>query len=164
MFALYGALLVILPAPRTRFAVFAPIGILRVQLTYLLILAIAPTLLPPPPPPPSPSAMPVIDPKTPFSFVETIRPLVPWNLPALGAIFHASLAVIILRWSLRSPPAAEAAPSSRWLPSVTPLALVTAATALAALLPVTNALYPRHPTLEGKQIVLFDKGFLNWLR
>src|SRR5205085_6809330 len=89
MFGLYAAILVILPPPRARFAVFAPTAILLVHLVYLMILAVAPTLLPPPPPPPPPSAMPVIDPKIPFSLVETIRPLVPWNLPALAALLHA---------------------------------------------------------------------------
>ena len=132
MFGLYAALLVILPAPRMRFAIFAPIAILLVHLTYLIILAVTPTLLPPPPPPPPPSAMPVIDAKQPFSFVETIRPLIPWNLPAIAAILHASLAAIMLRWTIRPAALAAAPESPRWFRTLTPLSLVTAATAFAA--------------------------------
>jgi len=163
MFGIYAALLVMLPPPRMRFAIFGALAILLVHLAYLIVLAIVPTLLPPPPPPPPPSAMPAIDPKEPFNLVETIRPLVPWNLPAVAAIFHAALAVIILRWTIR--PGADLNPTPRsWLANITPLSLVTAATALAAFFPATNSLYTHHPTLEGKKIVLYEKGFLNWLK
>jgi len=109
--------------------------------------------------------MPAIGATEPFNLIETIRPLLPWNLPALSAVLHASLAVIILRWTIRPGGLADPAPNEpRWFASLTPLSLVTAATAIAALLPVTNSLYMRHPSLEGKKIVLFEKGFLNWLK
>ncbi|HEV8608165.1 MAG TPA: hypothetical protein VGQ99_22710 [Tepidisphaeraceae bacterium] len=164
MLALYAGLLIVLPRPRMRFAVYVPLAILIVHLTYLIILAIVPTLLPPLPPPPPPSAIPTIEPKQVFSFVETIRPFVPWNIPAIGAILHAGLAAVILRWTIRPAALADAAEKPICCPAISPAALVAAATLLAALIPITSALYTRKPSLEGKKIVLYEKGFLNWMK
>src|SRR5204863_5321361 len=109
-----------------------------------------------------PSPIPVIDAKEPFSVVETIRPLVPWNLPAVGALLHAALAAVLLRWTVRGGNTLEQ--PAMVVGRFSPNSLVITATVLAVLLPMTSSLYLRSPTLEGKKIVLFEKGFLNWLK
>jgi hypothetical protein len=52
-------------------------------------------------------------------------------------------------------------PPIRHLPSAVAWSLLVLA---AILLPVATSLYPVSPDLHGKKIVLYEKGFLNWLK
>ncbi|HOD80957.1 MAG TPA: hypothetical protein PKG77_06015 [Phycisphaerae bacterium] len=82
---------------------------------------------------------------------------VPWNLPAVAGLIHLCLAGWLLAWSVRQE-ARQAA--TRFKPATAAIA----AAACAALLPLAAVVsWPLSAGgLEGKKIVLFEKGFLNW--
>lgn len=101
-----------------------------------------------------------------FQVALWLRPLIPWNLPAVAALIHAVIALVILRYLTSFPEeTAESAPlaANRLLGprnlAATPLAVIAA-----ALLPVIATFCGQAPSLEGKKIVFNKKGFLNWLK
>ncbi len=87
------------------------------------------------------------------------KDLLPWNLPVLAALFQAFVAGAMLMSLRRSRPVLAPVSQSRRV--LSPL-LTAAAGLLAALLPVVTVLAPYHTTLEGKKVVAFEKGLLNW--
>jgi hypothetical protein len=96
-----------------------------------------------------------------FAVGQSLRDWIPWNMPVLAVVIQAIVAWLILRWLSGFPEEGKPAGRgrARWLREG---ALGAAAVALAALLPVAVTLSWHHPSLKGKKIVLFEKGFLNW--
>lgn len=86
-----------------------------------------------------------------------VKQAVPWNLPALAGLMHLALAGWLLAWSARG----QARPKPAWL---RPASAAVAAGACAAMLSLVAVVsWPlAGGGLEGKKIVLFEKGFLNW--
>jgi hypothetical protein len=88
----------------------------------------------------------------------------PWNAPLLACAIHLLLVGTMLRWTAwASPtgtPPADRPARSAW----TQLALASAASALAILLPIATMLSTRPLSVEGKKIVFYERGFLNWLK
>jgi len=85
-----------------------------------------------------------------------LRSLLPWNLPALGALVQIPLIAAMLRWWPPAPSAGTGA-GRRAL-------LFVLGVAAAVGLPAATALYPSPPDLEGKRFVAYEEGFLNWNR
>ena len=91
-----------------------------------------------------------------------------WQLPWLGLVLHTPL---LGWWAWRAGragtgvagavpadaahPVAQQAPVGRW---------AWLALALAAAVPVVMLLNPRPLSLQGRKIVVYEKGFLNWLK
>lgn len=152
------------PSLARRIAGWGIPAICAAQLLYLIVLANVPEMLGEPPPP-QPARLPSERPP-PKPFVEWIRPLVPWNLPAVGAALHVLVAAGAIRLCWRGGRTASSSAVAgatwrigrlvvpRWPVAVAGTALLFAA--------CTNLWWHR-PTLEGKKIVFFEKGFLNWL-
>ncbi len=92
------------------------------------------------------------------------RKALPWNAPVLACAIHLLLIGTMLRWSARSSaavrPPGERSARLAW----TRLALASAALATAILLPVVTVLDIGPLSAEGKKIVFYEKGFLNWLK
>jgi hypothetical protein len=100
--------------------------------------------------------------------------MVPWNLPLTGLVIHLAVAGTIFflagnRGTTASGPTsagegetAEPVPSVISFRSRVPLAV--GGGLLAAALVVTVAPSSRPPDLKGKRIVLYEQGFLNWLK
>lgn len=128
--------------------------------------------------PASPSEVPAED-----RTAATLKVLVPWNFPAIAAVLHLGVSAALLLCLLRLRRAAEAgaaaaadAAVSGSRPEASPAeagacrprrfgpALLLSGGLLAALLPAVTTLCPQRPELEGKRIVVFEEGFLNWLR
>jgi len=97
----------------------------------------------------------------------SLQGLVPWNLPIVGVAIHGLIAWAVFFWlalgARRAERGADCVPQSsprremRWL--------ALAATALvAAALPAVGWLFPNRPDTVGKKIVIYQKGFLNWLK
>ena len=164
MAALAGGWLACAPPPRLRKAAYATLGILGVHFGYLMVLSSAAWLLSVlPEPPPAPiSYMP--NPPSTWTWSGALRSVVPWNLPALAAAIQLLVAGAMLRWTPWAESADEApaprAESRRWVS----LARLIAPAVLAALLPVVTTLTWDRPSLKGKKIVAYEKGFLNWLQ
>jgi len=96
------------------------------------------------------------DPKAGWSMSAALATLNPWNLPALAGVIQLTVIGAILRWW---PLASEVPgrPGRRgwlWAPIL----------AAAVLLPVTTILSVHRLSMEGKKIVLYERGFLNWLK
>jgi len=88
----------------------------------------------------------------------------PWHLPAMAIAIQAPIAWILFRWLVRSAGEAKLEAAGRdwrqWLGwSATAPAIL-----LAAWLPMLTILHTQSPNLKGKKIVLFEKGYLNWLK
>lgn len=135
--------------PRWPRALWTAAAILIGHLAYLIALALSPRLL---------EALPEAKPGDPWTFSAALRSLVPWNVPALAAALHGTVAALLLRWTPRAVvEPREASPRTR-------LRLAAAAAGLALLLPVLTTLCWGKASLDGRKIVLYEKGFLNWLK
>jgi len=94
----------------------------------------------------------------------------PWHLPAAAIAIQVPIGWILCRWLVRSAPVcsdkgnakAEAAgsPSRLWLG----WGATAAAILLAVCLPMLTTLRTQSPSLVGKKIVMYEKGYLNWLK
>jgi hypothetical protein len=172
MIALYVIWLAATPRPRWRAGAWGAVGIVVAQCCYLMILSAAPSVLEilskPLTAAPTAAALPGEKPAPPgleerlsVWLAEAVpwKDLLPWNVPALAALFQAVVAGAMFMNLRRARPVV--APGSRSRRLFSPL-LTVAAGVLAALLPVVAVLAPYHATLEGKKVVAFEKGLLNW--
>jgi len=126
------------------------------HLAYLGLLAHSPRLLSllpaPPAEPPSFGHLP------PWSWSGVVRLAIPWNVPAAAGLVHLVLAGVIVRRWARRPTVPEQ--SSRRLT----FAVLAGIGILAAVLPVVATLAGKTAGLKGRKVVVFEKGFLNWLK
>ncbi len=138
--------------PRTARATYGFAAILLGHAIYLVALAYVPDALAAIPKPADQSVRLA-------AFLHTI---LPWNAPLLACAIHLLLVGTMLRWAAWAPAAgsADRPAQSAW----TRLAPASAALALAILLPIATMLNTRPLTIEGKKIVFYEKGFLNWLK
>ncbi len=155
MGGLYAVWLANTRPPRRTRAIYGALGILAGHLTYLIVLSFSAKLL---------QALPDAAPDSGWTWAGATRKGVPWNLPALAAAIHLSVAALMLRWSAWPGPS-EKAPrkslgSRAWGRRALPLVVVGAA----LLLPAITTLSLGKADLTGKKIVAYEKGFLNWLR
>ncbi len=155
MFVLLAALMLTSDGANRPFLLYGLLGILTAHAIYLAALAWIPAWMGPPPPPPA-QPLPLAGPRPDVPLVEQFRPLVPWNLPAIGAVLHALVAGMLLR--LRPTTA-------------TPIGLpgrrgagIAMAAAGGLILAACTSLWLRPLDLTGKKIVFYEKGFLNWLK
>ena len=155
MIALYAAWLVLAPAPRLKRGLLAATAILAGHLAYLVVVACAAAAL---------EALPKATPEAGFTWAGALRQLVPWNLPALAAAIHLAIAAAMLCWTDWGGADAPEERPGRWAPWWLAPAVGLAAVGVAAMLPVTTVLSTGRCSLEGKKVVAWEKGYLNWLR
>lgn len=158
------------PRPRWKRAIYGLVGVLGGHIVYLIVLSYTPQLL----------AM-VAEPveQEGWFWAGLFHKAVPWNLPVLACGIHLLTATAMFRWSVWSadsernltkasvPPqdtAARRPLRDLWCSSRTQYMLRFGAPILAILLPIMIAFYPGKLALEGKKIVFYEKGFLNWLK
>ncbi len=160
MLALAATWIAATSRPRRWRAIYALAAILAGQLVYLIILSYVPDLLAVVPRPATPEK---------WSWAGLFHKAVPWNVPVLAVAIHALIGAALFRWAAWTPqdrgltPRVKSAMLSprtlirgRHPPSAILLAVI--------LLPVVTSLYPTSPDLQGKKIVFYEKGFLNWLK
>lgn len=153
-----GALVVfwgVAQAPARRKRILWLVGILlAAHLVYLAVLSWAPAILQLLPPPPATTAFGTTPP---WDWRQGLRSLIPWNIPALAGVLHLCIAAFILR----TLPIRPIRPTSgaRMPASVSVIIIV-----LAALLPLAASFHPQKLSLAGKKVVLYEKGFLNWMK
>jgi hypothetical protein len=140
------------PPPRRARALYAFLGILGVHLGYLAILSYVPDLL---------TLLPAPAAEGQRWWMAFVRKAVPWNVPILACVAHVVVLAALLRWSVWVE-ATESVGSPGARPLSRRYALPAAALILAGVLPVVTSLYPVRPNLQGKKIVINEKGFLNW--
>jgi len=142
------------PRPRRTRALYAFLAILGVHLCYLAILSYVPSLL---------AVLPKPGTGEQRWWMAVVHKAVPWNVPVLACGMHLVVIAALLRWSVWIEAAEPAGlPKPRTL--FRRYALPAAVLLLAGVLPVVTSLYPGKPNLQGKKIVMYEKGFLNWLK
>lgn len=142
-------------SPRRARAVYGFLAIIIGHLVYLIALSYIPQLL-------------AVIPESPEGnsvwFVALAHKALPWNAPVLACGIHLLVIGTMLRWSTWSPAIVITQANRSPRPGMTRLALASAALAMAILLPIVTVLDTRPLSLEGKKIVFYEKGFLNWLK
>jgi hypothetical protein len=169
MLALYAGWLISTTPPRLPRAVYAAAAILLGHLIYLVVLAFSGQIV---------AALPdvVLPPESDKSLLgvwawgNAARTLLPWNLPMLALVLHATTAAVMFRWAMWLPVAEPAAPrhdqrlkqtkSARRIDALLQFAPV----ALAAVIPLVTVLSLSRSDLSGKTIVAAQQGFLDWDR
>ena len=143
---------------RTR-AIYGFLGIFGGHLIYLIVLSYAPELI---------EMIPVQGAEATagqaWSWAGFLHKAVPWNLPVVACGIHLLIATAFFRWPQWS---AENTRETKSLPlslDRKKIIFCIAAVVLAVLLPVILAFFPNQLKLEGKKIVIYEKGFLNWLK
>jgi hypothetical protein len=172
MMALFAIWIAAVPRPRWRAAAWGAVGIIAAQFSYLMILSAAPSMLdfltrplgaaPVVVSLPGEKAPPAaLDERFSVWLAESVpwKDFLPWNVPVAAALLQACVAAALLTRSARARPIANHLSPPR--PLLSAWCTATAAL-LAALLPVASVLAPYHATLEGKRVVAFEKGLLNW--
>ena len=151
MLSLWAVWTALAGPPRMKRTLYGLAAIFAGHGVYLVVLSYAPELLAWLPRPAAPES---------WSWAGFFHKALPWNVPVLAGVIYAPLAAALFRWSTWAP--TLPAPSRRRVgehrPSYVLLLLA------AALLPAVTSLYPVSPSLKGKKIVFYEKGFLNWLK
>jgi hypothetical protein len=143
------------PPPRAKRALYGFAAIFGGHICYLIVLSYIPQIL-----------AGVVEPveQTGFSWAVLFHKAIPWNLPLLACVIHLIIASTMFRWSagpVENETSDTKAPVAN---TMNQKILRYAVPALAILLPVIIALYPGKSDLQGKKIVFYEKGFLNWLK
>ena len=89
-----------------------------------------------------------------WSWAAALATLNPWNLPVLAGAIQLAVIGAVLRWWPLPSEAPARRPVWLWAPIVV----------LAAAIPAATVLSVRGGSMEGRKVVLYEKGFLNWLR
>jgi len=167
------------PPPKRIHALRWGAAILLAHITYLVLLAAFPRWRQWLPEIEVKSAFPGLPGKT-----KPLGDVVLWQLPLLGFLLHLPV-VTLAAWRLGSRAAVSAQPATpaastaaaaargqnaytrpsvlrRWLGALD--AGTAAALALALAVPVVTLLQPKRLSLQGRKIVVYEKGFLNWLK
>ena len=96
-------------------------------------------------------------PRSEWWLADSVRTLIPWNMPLIGCALHALAAAVMFRLPGRPAPPGKRVPYLGH-------ALLAGTVLLAAILPLLGTLSPAKLSLEGKKVVVYKKGFLNWLK
>jgi len=176
---LWGLYLPHTKPPRVMRAIYGLLGILGAHMAYLVLLSLVPGLLQ------FIETQDVVSLQASRPLGQFIHKTVPWNFPAVACAFQVLVAAAMFRWSAWAWDAGRAAPTTqsgtegtaqparsnfkfqisnfRFQISNLPIYEVAAVLA-AALLPLLAVVYPSPLRLEGKKVVFYEKGFLNWLK
>ncbi len=187
MSVLWGLWLASCPRPRAKRAIYGLLGIFGGHICYLIVLSYVPQLLAGLAPPEAGFTMAgAAGPaeQEGWYWAGLFHKAVPWNLPILACVIHLLIAAAMFRWSALSAPVvllrkseatgvsnvkkapalSNRSPPSFCFAKAKQRGLRFGAPILAVLLPLMIALYPGKLVLQGKKVVFYEKGFLNWLK
>jgi hypothetical protein len=139
------------PKPRITRALYGFAGIFVGQMCYLIVLSFAPDILALVPRPTTTDS---------WSWAGVFHKTIPWNLPLIACAFQLLTAACMFRWTSLSANVSadnEQAKRNNFIP-------VIAILVLAVTMPAASVLFPARLSLDGKKIVFYEKGFLNWLK
>ncbi len=142
-------------------AAYAASAAMLAHVLHLLGLAFVPDIV---------ALLPAFDPAKPDPFwISLVRHALPWNWMSVTAALHLGVIGIMARWADWKPDDAPAdgtdaacCPILQRLRS--PWATIGGAILLAAALGFSATYASPIPPLEGRKIVIYEKGFLNWLK
>lgn len=135
---------------------YAPAAILAGHLCYLVVLSYVPDVV---------GAAPSHEAQQGWSWAGLARKAVPWNLSMLAGVIQLLVAAAMFRWSAVAAAAAAGGSRRSGGPSLRARRMLWAVVLPAVvLLPPITCLQLSRPDLQGKKIVFYEKGFLNWLK
>jgi len=151
--------------PRAARAICGSLAILGGHLAYLVLLSYVPDFL-------AALPQPAAGANESSRLVQFIHKAVPWNVPAIACGIHVLIAAAMFRWSAwvgesnndidtREHVNAGIAPDGRLGQR---FVLALAAILVAVLLPFAAMFAPGRMDLQGRRVVFYEKGFLNWLK
>lgn len=167
MAALSAGWLICSTPPRLPRAVYAAAAILGGHLLYLTVLAFSDKLLAALPDVVVPELLDVNQVGA-WAWGNSVRSLVPWNLPVLAGLIHATIAVWMFRWAAWLPAVEAVPPRNTTRKEETGFALLIDAVQqfgpalLAVVIPILTVLGLSESGLKGKTVVAYDQGFLDW--
>jgi hypothetical protein len=141
------------PPPGKKRALYGFAAIFGGHVCYLIVLSYVPQIL-------AGVAEPVE--QTGWSWAVLFHKAIPWNLPLLACVIHLVIASAMFRWSAGPVETERNYTKASKVYTRKQYMLRYGIPALAILLPVIIALYPGKSDLQGKKIVFYEKGFLNW--
>ena len=141
--------------PRKKRAVYGFAAILGGHLCYLIVMSYTQQLL-------AGVAEPAA--QAGWSWAALFHKAIPWNLPVLACVIHLLTVSAMFRWTAGLGETEQNYIKASAAYTRNQYILRFGAPVLAILLPVIIALYPGKPDLQGKKIVFYEKGFLNWLK
>lgn len=177
MAALYAGWLIETVPPRRVGATVAAAAILGGHLIYLMVLACSHDLLAAIPKTPlveAPLYQSDLYVPPPWYWGDAVRTLIPWNLPLLALLLHATIAATMFRRARWTPPPEQEPavpglpPSSPWRPRQADAAMDSlaalglGAAALAAFAALVTSLSTGSLDLTGRRIVVYEHGPLDW--
>ncbi len=143
------------PKPRKTRAIYSFLGILSGHVCYLIVLSFVPNIL---------TLVPEPAGQTGWTWAALFHKAIPWNLPVLACGIHLLIAAAMFRWSNWYQDDAEGITHASIRSGRLQYILLPAALVLAVLIPVILVMFPAKLSLQGKKIVFYEKGFLNWLK
>ena len=155
MIVLCVLLLVSSAKPRKARAIYSFLGIMGGHLCYLIVLSLVPNTL---------TFIPEPAGQTGWTWAGLFHKSLPWNLPVLALIIHLTVITAMLRWYQWAPDNSEDIASVPIHAKRMKYILLPAVLILAVLAPAVLTLFPNKLSLQGKKIVFYEKGFLNWLK
>ena len=141
--------------PRKKRALYGFAAILGGHICYLIVMSYTQQLL-------AGVAEPAA--QAGWSWAALFHKAIPWNLPVLACVIHLLTASAMFRWPAGFEETEQNYKKASAAITRNQYILRFGAPVLAILLPVIIALYPGKPDLQGKKIVFYEKGFLNWLK
>ncbi|MHC4535322.1 MAG: DUF4350 domain-containing protein [Planctomycetota bacterium] len=141
--------------PRKKRAVYGFVAILGGHICYLIVMSHTQQLL-------AVVAEPAA--QTSWSWAALFHKAIPWNLPVLACVIHLLIISAMFRWSAGPGETEQNYEKASAANTRKQYILRFGAPVLAILIPFIIALYPGKPDLQGKKIVFYEKGFLNWLK
>lgn len=163
MLVLYASWFVI-ARPRLVRALLALLAIAAFHLSYLCVLSFAPELLAQLGSEGALSGPPRWPPRTVWSWSGTVRTLVPWNMPVIACVGHAIACALMLSATARPSRPQRRFRAPLWRVLAPRFALMLVVAVLSAALPLLTSLSWHRTSLAGKKVVVYEHGFLNWLR
>ena len=146
--------------PRAARAIYGFLAILGGQLVYLVLLAYATDFLAAIPQPAAAGG-------GSNALIQSVHRAVPWNLPEIACVIHALIAAVMFCWSAWAGDSGEHTESAEHAPEARlsrRLVLAVGVVLAAVLLPFAAVFAPGRLDLQGKKVVFYEKGFLNWLK
>ena len=141
--------------PRKARVIYSFSAILGGHLCYLIVLSLIPDILKLVPEPAVQAG---------WTWAGLLHKTVPWNIPVLAFIIHLIIAAAILRWYQWPRDNAEDIAKAPRRAGLMHYILFSAVIILGILAPFVLGLFPSQLSPQGKKIVFYEKGFLNWLK
>ena len=143
------------PKPRKTRAIYTFSAISGGYLCYLIVLSLVPNILKFVPEPASQAG---------WTWAGLFHKAVPWNLPVMALIIYLTVITAMLRWYQWPRDNSDDIANTPIRIGRIQYILFPVTIILAVLAPVVLTLFPDKLSLQGKKIVFYEKGFLNWLK